>query len=290
MGFSAGRFQSENPPGWQNVTSLTANELFLMKAKGGATVIRGDLDDPTVVNLPNVLGCGEAECQGTPSQIGFVYPIEAGGVYTWQGGDTSEHISKQMNDDFWRPVFDTDYYTCPSNCTVFRELVIVPNGWMLDTDHGGWWKYATPEEPTFVWHDTDTTSRWFYATALTYIGDEPGPIWEFDRRRRRRDYSWKSHPLMTSIGREIEGRELILSASGTGTVKISLITRGGQMHTVSARFDNEYPDAVRLTTAVAGTHLQVQIESEGDEGQEAPMVHEVRIGVHARQRISRGTS
>lgn len=291
MGFYDGRFQSEDPTGWSCIVSITANEFFLMKARGGATVIRGDLDDPTVINLPNVVGCGFAENQGTPSPVGLVYCTENGGVYTWQGGDTSEHISPNMEDSFWEPIVDPDgdFYRSPSNNSSWRSWVVIPNGWLFDTDHGGWWRYGDPDMPVFAWHDTDVSGRWLYAATPRFTPNDTSIIWEFDRRVLRNDYSWKSHPMFTSMDRQFEAREIVLSSVGHGEVKITVHTKDGQKKQVKFEVDNDYPESARLNLSVKGTHLQVQIESQGFEGHEAPVVHEVRMGVQPRERISRGT-
>lgn len=290
MGYFDGRFQGEQPTGWRSPASLTANELFLLKGKGGAVVIRGDLDDPTVIRLPNVQDVGQAQCDGANSPIGFVYPTDAGGVWVWSGGDTSTHISRQMLPDFWKPTTDEDYFYPFSNCTLWREWVVTPNGWMLDTDRLGWWKYTDPDTPTFNWHDTDWTGRWLYATPIDFTIDDPTVCYEFDRRRPRNDFSWKSHPMMSTIGRQVQARELILSASGHGEVVVTVSTRDGQQSERQFRVDNDFPEAIRKDVSVSGSHLQIKIFSHGDEGEPAPTVYEVRMGLHARARIDRGSN
>lgn len=288
MGFNDGRFQSENPTGWQQVASLTANELFLMKGRGGAVMIRGDLDDPTVVALPNVQSSGRSLSEGTNSPIGYIYTVVGGGAWVWSGGDTSTNISRQMLPDFWAPTSDEDYYLAWSKCALWREWAIIPNGWLFDTDHMGWWKYATPEMPVFNFAEADWSGRWLYATPLDFTTQDPTVCYEFDRRQPRNEYSWKSHPVMAGANRQFQAREIILSGSGQGEVVVSVISRDGTTTSRQFRFDHDYPEAIQKDISIEGSHLQIQIFSHGDAGHPAPTVYEVRLGTQKRQRIDRG--
>lgn len=287
MGFYDGRFQSESPTGWRSVASLSANELLLFKGKGGAVVIRGDLDDPVVINLPNVTDTGFSRLHGTPSPIGYVYAADAAGVWVWSGSDSSQHISRQLDDMFWRPVSDEPYFSTESNMKNWREWVIAPNGWLLDTDGMGWWRYHDPDLPVLARHDTDWTSRWLYASPLDFSHENPVVAYEFDRRTPRRSFSWKSHPFAGGMQRQAQAREVILSSSGFGEVRVSVISRDGQMSTRTFRVENEFPDAIRKDISIAGSHLQLKIESVGDPGHPAPTVYEVRVGIQERMRLGR---
>ena len=85
----------------QNITdmeSMTANQLIVVKDLGGGYVVQGDLDDPTIVRLPNLMSPdGTTTIRGTQTPRGWVYSAGDRGVYIWNGGDQAEPLSTQVD-------------------------------------------------------------------------------------------------------------------------------------------------------------------------------------------------
>lgn len=261
-------FGYETPAGYDFAISLSANELLLMKRYGGAVMVRGDLDHPQAINLPNVKSPGFSESWPVQTGLGLIYVVDNDGVYTWKGGDTSDLLSPGLYDNFWRSTRDrpvapgNNIWRAASKLTLFGDLIVTPNNWFYDTIHapgasqggGGWWRLneaATffppdPEDPESVgsWattkigfhNEADWTGRWLYQTpwAIRYAeGDDV--LWEWDRALPNTSYAWKSQPIAESIDRQINVREVVAVVSGHGRVNI----------TVYGRAEDGSPDTLR---------------------------------------------
>lgn len=294
----------EFPTGYGVMESLTADELLLIKARGGGLILRGSLDDYSAKSLPNIKSTGQSLNRGTRSPIGFVYPVDAGGVWLWTGGDTSANLSAKMSDEFWRPDYsDNDIYPYGpgyTSCAQWNEWVMLPNNWILDTDFGGFWRTDIPAEVldgqtsrgySAIHHWTvDWKGRHAYGfldRSMT-VGAQETIGYDFDRLLPRGVYSWQSQPLASTIDRAVKARKFVLVASGTGTVVVTVTSnKTGDTDTLSftvaaeSGIDAEFPTAYMRNCHVTGSHLQVKIVATGadDGGDPAPTIHGFRIGI-----------
>lgn len=291
----------DNPTGYQVYQSLTANELLLIKARGGALVVSGNLNDFQVRNLPNVRGTGHSMNRGSVSPKGFVYPTDAGGVWVWGGGDESEHITKYMEPDFWRPPAvspandptptENLWGYQPSKCTDWNQFVMFPNNWLWDTDFDGWWKIDDGAD--FVIHKWEADWRGLncYGTPSGFTTDTDAVLYEFNKTIPASNYSWESHPLPFSVERNTEIRNIIPVTTGDGTVQIVLRSVNDQTGTITKTFTVDaakIPNVQDWSTSIKGTHHTIQIISIGaDTDTPAPTVHEIRIGYISSQMIER---
>lgn len=294
--FSNVIFGAENPTGYQTGASLSANELLLIKSKGGAIMLRGDLDNVTSVNLPYVKGCGFSINWGVATKIGFAYCVDNGGMYVWNGGDTAEDISLQLGRNFWRPLDQIvdNYYRTPTTCCRYGEYIVTPNNWLYDMDRGGWWRLDDPSQRQYYHLDSDWTGRWLYGSRhLWEDGDTAEVAHEFDNALGEITYSWQSHPLPNTMDREVEAREIIAVISGEGNITVTVTAEEGDTDSGYFEVINPFPKTFRAPIRVKGTNLQVRIEAEafdatGSPGADgAPTVHEVRLGIDKRNRIER---
>ena len=64
-------FEIQNATGYTSWTSITANQLLLIKGRG-AVLVTGSMEAPTVVALPKVTG--NATGLGAMSTLGYIYP------------------------------------------------------------------------------------------------------------------------------------------------------------------------------------------------------------------------
>ena len=106
-------FGPENPFGFGAVNSVSAGELFCVKRRGGAIIIQGDLNNPTVTTLPGVKSTGQQYGRTDTDQNGMYYAAEHAGAWVWNGGNTSQKISNQLEDDFYlvsNPIEDSVSY------------------------------------------------------------------------------------------------------------------------------------------------------------------------------------
>lgn len=297
---------SENPTGYQTGASLTANELLLLKSKGGALMMRGSMENPTNIMLPNVMSPGFSDSYGTQSPIGYAYCVDNGGVWVWGGGDKSEDISLALRPNFWRPTDQVaGYFRSHTTMTRWRSWIVAPKNWIYDIDNGGWWLLEDPDLFQMYHMDVDWTGRWLYGSRHMWLDGDNPPVpeddpadtqavvfHEYDRQLGALSYEWQSHPIMATSERNVNVREVIAVLSGVGTVTISVFGREGVTDSQIYTIDSDFPVALRKSFAVKGSNIQVRILSvadaeEPDVDNGAPTVHEVRLGIDNRERIER---
>lgn len=300
--FSNVIFGAENPTGYQCGASLTANELLLLKSKGGALMLRGDLLNVTSINLPNVQSPGFSMNHGCRTKLGFAYCVDNMGMFVWAGGDASEDISLQLAPNFWRPQFQQtgNYFRSHTTCAKWAPWIVTPNNWLYDMDQGGWWRLdgsdvGTPHE---MYHmDVDWTGRWLYGsnhlwedgTSDLNVNPDKIVFYEYDKNYGAATYSWQSHPMQGTMDRVVNVREVVLVLSGEGEVVVTVTGRDGTNDTATIPVNSTFPVMLRAPVKVQGTNIQVRVEascpvpaSPPDEG--APTIHSLRLGITERMR------
>jgi hypothetical protein len=288
-GYFNGVAAYDNPTGYQVYESQTANELLLIKARGGGMIISGNLNDYQVRNLPNVRGTGHSMNRGTRSPRGFVYPTDNGGVWLWEGGDLSVNISPQMDPNFWRtpavsPALGDDpereqseneWGYQQTQCCEWNQFVMFPNNWLWDTDHNGWWKIANGDE--FIIHRwaADWANLICYGTPSGFVTADDPVLYEFNKVVPASEMGWHSHPLEGTIDRRVIMREFILTAEGDGEVVITITNADGdsQSETVVIH-PNETPQIRSVMFGQSGSHLTIKMVSTATTpGDPAPTIH-----------------
>lgn len=309
---------SENPTGYMVMESLTANELLLIKTKGGAILLRGDLDNSAASTLPYVQSTGQSLNRGSTTPVGFMYPVDGGGLWLWKGGDVSQHISKDMDPEFWRPDYSqTAYGTNFTQMCRWQELVLLPNNWVFDTDYNGYWRMepiddlpdgtnpvldddddptpATARQETFFRWVADWKGRWAYGFPETY-SSLPSDAFcrEYDSTTKRNLFSWQSHPIASTIDTIVDVHELVLTASGNGQVDWivrSDFTGDEDTGTIDVAQESgvseDIPFLIRTRVGVQGSHIQIKLTSRGVGNQAAPTIHGVKLLVREGQHVQR---
>lgn len=300
--FSNVVFGSENPTGYQCGASLTANELLLLKSKGGAIMLRGDLLNVTSINLPNVQSPGFSLNHGCRTKLGFAYCVDNMGMFVWAGGDASEDISLQLAPNFWRPTAQQsgNYHRAHTTCAKWAPWIVTPNNWLYDMDKGGWWRLDGGDTgvPIQMYHmDVDWTGRWLYGsnhawedgTSDLNINPDKVVFYEYDKLLGAATYSWQSHPIQGTMDRVVNVREVVLVLSGEGDVTVTVTGRDGAQDTAEFSVNDLFPVTLRAPVAVQGNNIQIRIEasvpvpaSPNEAG--APTVHAVRLGIKERMR------
>jgi len=294
----------ENPSGYQVMEPVTANELLLIKSKGGGLILAGDLNDFTARYLPYLRSPGLSMNRGTTTPIGFIYPIDNGGVYLWTGGDTSDDLSPYMDDNFWRPPTTIPVETRTgftsripaawgygfTSMIACGTIVICPNNWIFDTETRAWWKleaYSTEADLKYMTHHvtTDWSNRRFYTAPSGYFPPAAGSVAlnEYDTTLGTIDYQWESHPIAPSVDRDINVREVVLTASGTTastiTVTVASTLAGGDSNTATFAFPaGDAPVSLRMPIHVSGPALTIKVAAAGNSSTTAPRVHKIAVG------------
>ena len=290
---------SDKPSRYECMESLTADELLLIKSYGGAMMIRGSLNDPTVVNLPYVHSAGFSMNRGCVSPKGFIYPVDGGGLWLWEGGDVSSHITPQMNSDFWRPAPYAPAGTTTENgwgyagttCALWDQWVLLPNNYLWDSETNGLWRID--DTSTVIMHRwaVDWRGLYAYGAPTGFIDENDTAIYGYNRLTPTDSFSWQSHPMPFSIEQEVTLRQAVIVATGSGTVAITVTSAEdttGQTATVT--LDSTADPCVRtIDLDVQGSHIVVRVVSMGeDTDTPAPTIHSIRLGHIPHSTFSKG--
>jgi hypothetical protein len=288
-----GEFVEENTSGIGAMASLSADELFVVKHGGGGYLLRGSVTSPTVVKLPFIESTYGIVHSPIATPMGLVYGSR-NGVFLWEG-ETSRHLSPQLDGFFWNHLpagSNVRYQGHQARFGYWHPWVMVPNGYMLDTRTGSWWRLDDPvSHQSYNVYGVDERGR-LYAFPHRVIADvAPMDLWRTaDPHVLASSYSWKSQPLAESRDTAYRVHEIVLLATATSassrvTVTISGYTHTGALVTIPAvQFDlsNNFdrPQLVRLDVQQgtdALSYIQVRIEGASLVGDAAPKVHRVEL-------------
>ena len=307
----------ENPTGYHVMQSLSYDELLLIKSKGGAQVIRGDLQNFTANTFPYVRSTGYSNNRGVNTPKGFVYPVDGSGVWMWSGGQFSEFLTPHLRDDFWRvPLiaegredsgqddFEMTFLHYPSQCAQWGDFIMLPNNWLWDASVDSqdvksvWWRIANPDAGddegdgyTIVRWASDWRQTRLYGTPTGVYDPDNTCIYEFDREApANQSYRWLSHPMSETVERSVAMSEGCIVASGKGKVTVRAFTADnpdGATREFEVDGTPERPTIVSLAYDVRGPQLTFDIRARALDplNGEAPTIHEWRYAVMPDKRL-----
>lgn len=286
-GAGVGIFSQGPISGYGAACSASAQELLLVKHRGGASTISGDIDDPTVFSLPGVASTRGATTYGVYTPVGFVYGVKNGGVHAWSGGDTSEKLSEHLDDDFWQ-MRPSDWRGFDGKFDVWGDYILCPNNWIYEMRTQSWWRIEDPATYQIFQWSAAPQSTMFYGAPVKFSAG--GAIYyRFDGSSPEDDYVWQSQYLAPTFDRVIEVREIMLRAlapaSGTSTVVVRLIDEAG--NTQDETFTNissTIPKLMRVPTKFQGTGIKVKLTASTTSSNPAPIIFDVTLGYVEAQR------
>ena len=225
---------SEAPYGYGATGSVSTGELFVVKKRGGGLILNGDVANGTVTVLPGVASTGNIYGQGASTSAGFVYCSYEAGCWSWNGSNTSQKLSAQLDDGFFLP---PEFSTMLSNnygfyVTAFRSKVYVSNNWMMDTNNGSWWTYypRKAQGGSDLYYTQVVNGDYIYASKLSFTNTDRNWLYRFDNATPAQTYQWQSLPLhLAPVDQVVDVREIIVRASATNpnaTVTVSIIDDG----------------------------------------------------------------
>ena len=297
--YESAQFAEEKSDRTGAVASITADEIIFIRDRGGAVLVRGDLDNPTVVQLPYVESTHGARSIPVSCPLGLVYGTR-NGVYLWEGGDVSRPLSPQIEGWFWNHAPNALYLGVRGRFGWWNPWVCVPNSYLYDTRNESWWRLDSPAntgEPfnvydvpgesnrlyAFPYRLTDTQNTMWYTATPDVLCD---------------DYTWKSQPLVQSRRRVVTVQEVHLTVTPGSTIAATVdVTLSGFDHegnavtpvTVTFNTNNNTNVQMLHKDVVANfqaSHIQVRIEANANSSNHAaPKIHEVSLSVNNRARI-----
>lgn len=261
--------------------SMNANELLIVKRRGGGQVIRGDLASPTVVDMPSVPGVLNDPSIPVATPFGMVYGSTSG-VWAWTGNDNAQLLSPQFDNAFWRhpDIETTDARQPRGKFNYAHPWLFAPNGYLYNFDTQSWWRIQDDDDtvPQPAWYELNDRDQ-MYAVS-PYIDSGQSVLWrKYDLRSERADWQWTSQPLTRTRNRELQAREIVFNVQGTGTVTFTFINNGNATVVGSLQFTCVDPTTYRINAGHKMQDCQLRINmTSGGEPLPAPILHRVAIG------------
>lgn len=281
------QFSAGDPFGIAVAHSLSANELLLVKQRGGALLVRGDIANPTVIKLGSMPDVRGAANIGAQTPLGFVFGTR-GGVYLYPGGDRAQCISPNLEGWFWQPTSMTRLLNPQpyGQFAWFDPYLIAPNNWCWDSRTGAWMRYyPTPTLAgagnggrIFPFIETSAADHFYALNAgvsnSNATEEYPNQVASrFSTTATMPAWSWRSQPLVRTRGRRINVREVQILAQaldGPETVAVTVYGYGpGSSYSeVLGSYTFNVPDAsrpVQLTHPFkcTGGDVEVKIVTSG---------------------------
>lgn len=271
------------PSGISSWASMNANELFVVKNLGGAFVIRGDMDNPTVVRLPGVESAYGCMTYGAISPLGYAYGTPSG-IHVWNGGDVSECLSPQLAPGFWVPDDSTLPQVMKGRFAYSYPWLFFGKNYIYNMQTKGWWRLGNPATLLYRHYVTNGLGDVYaFPNAITATQNVLADI--YSTRSLASSFSWQSHPLATTQGRLVDFREIEIVTLGAGTVTVTLAGLGGTTRTESFTVSSTLPQLYRTRTELLGHDVTVKITSTSGTTTAAPSISRVRLGIRERAQV-----
>lgn len=300
--FETAQFGEEKPFRSGIVASITADEIIFIKDREGAVLVRGDLDNPTVVQLPYVESTHGAYSIPAKTNFGLVYGT-ANGVYVWEGGESSRNISPQMQGWFWNHDVSLNYLGNRGRFAWWNPWVVVPNNFIFDSRSESWWRLDSVANTHVACNVADVVNTGNRLYLFPHKLDmAASPMWYTAEPAVLADtYTWQSQPLVESRQRVLTVQEVHImvtpASTDAGSIAVTLTgydKNGAAVTPVTTTFTlaaNTNPQMLHkdVVTNFQATHVQVQIEANANNtSKPAPKVHSIALAVAPRARVAKG--
>lgn len=288
------------------------NDLVLVPTQGEGSIVRGSLEDPTVIRSGTVIPTGGVTCQAAQTPSGVVYGTTQG-VVLWDGQGAKD-ISPQLDGWFWdcgaasethRDGYRSKAHASMGRFTYSAPFVYAPNNWVMDLRTGAWTRLRDPidENPYPYMHYVTNHQGDVYAVRGCYDGTVTGDddlteesyfmdCYSSDERTWR--WQWVSQPMQSTITRAMKVSEIVIVAQGQGTIQIFL--SGSDIDEEMTQFDfdsTRHPVRIARSVNIDTTDLVVRIDargrgtSEATAISEAPTLHSIHLGSRTAHQVPR---
>jgi len=287
-----GEFVEEVTSGIGTMASLSADELLVVKHSGGGYLLRGSVTNPTVTKLPFIESTYGVVSSPVATPMGLVYGSR-NGVFVWDGGQTSRHISPQLDGFFWRHTA-TKYQGHSARFGWWHPWVMAPNGFMFDTRNQGWWRLDNPSgHEAYTVYAVSNRDRLYAFPWRLGAAAPANVVWnQADSDVLASQWSWKSQPLYETRDTAFKVRDVTIlataaDAGSTVTVTITGINEAGLEPLASVTFTLadvlDQPQQLTKDVPTIGTMgllcVQVKVVANNTNSLTAPKVHSVSLGV-----------
>lgn len=281
---TASLFTPEDPGEIMGMCVSDANELFILKYRHGAYVIRGDIVFPTVLRVPGIQGAGKMPQIPLSTPIGVLYKSLGSGMYLWPGGERAECISQQMDPTNFRYPLQSNWAFGNFGGTMefHEDLIFVPPRWVFNMQNQSWWQLEDPADTSapfgYLHFQKSINPNSVIAVRGEIQSNAEDYAFSYTFDFGQTTYQWTSHPFHLAVDSSIQVREIAVRATGPGssTVTINIIAEGVTESHVFTIGANNYPRIKVDNSAVIGGDVQIQIIADGA-GNTAPIVYNVDV-------------
>lgn len=298
----------ENPWGYGAWGTQSVGELLLVKKYGGGIILNGDIAEPSsVITIPAIESTGAFVGKAESTPIGLIYCSQNRGAWSWNGGNTAQKISSQMDDDFFDVATALGFASNNYGFFVahWQDWILFSNNRLFNPDTGGWWTLypneanGTSSTPghTLFHYSGGALGNEMYAAPLQFLSTDSPLDWYymFDSTIPAPHWQWTSLPIhvVKNANRVVDVRQIILrlsdpTDSGNAT---ATVTCGGFTETISAGI-GPAPTTFRLNVgdgALGLTDIVVQVNGDNALGpstaQSSPILHSLDIGFAERASV-----
>lgn len=221
--FGASNFLPVEPnqdlPGFVAMHALPPSDLVILKEGAPMVSVQGDIADPTVVQMIEGVapgGQGAQDFGRAPTGLTFV----ATDGYVYEGfGSSVRNLSQQLGGFAGQ----TDL-SGPGDTNFINEYLFAPNGYVLHIPTQSWFKQTRIAGAI---HNVERSTRTIWGPVGTGVSFALRSLSPFPGQTRMNTYSWKSAPLRSPDGREIEIREVEVVAKSYDASATIAVTVGG---------------------------------------------------------------
>ena len=289
LGFQQTVLSAEEPYGYGAWSSVSAGELFLIKKRGGAAVVTGDIFAPNVTMLDGVQPIGGFYGRADSGVAGLFYCSASNGAWMWNGGSTSVKVSKQLDDDFFLP---PEFATMQSNNYGFYvqcigDKVYFSNNWIFDTETQSWWKYypdASQGGVDLFWIQP-VSGPFIYAAPLSFLNANKTFLYRFDTNTPAQTYQWRSLPLkLATEDHVIDITRVIVHASCTAAhckITATIFDKGTEVWTQTQSGNvSDGPEIIRFNAGSSNgtgglTEPQIQVTAVNSVSGDMAIIHDL---------------
>lgn len=288
-------FVPEYPYGYGGAGSISASELFLIKKRGGGVVVTGDISNPSITFLPGVQSTGDIYGQAGPSPAGLFYCSDKQGAWMWNGSNTAQKISNQLQDDFY---IVPDITPLQNNICYYAHQwgnwVLFSNSWIYNLTTSSWWNLTTTSIPLFYYQPGESSDTIYAGVQTIKTTNSTIFAYKIDKSTPVQSWQWKSLPMRLSENKYIDIREIMLyasnpDASATSQIEVSIWINGSYVFSFITQVGEigVYPHLLRIPCGVVtAENIICKIRAYSASGHSAPILHQISFGIKTRQHIA----
>jgi hypothetical protein len=290
------------PWGYGAWGTVSVGELLLVKKYGGGVILNGDINVPTsIIRCPGIQSTGDFVGRACPTLLGLFYCSQNRGAWLWNGGNTAQKISRNINDSF----FDLETGNLESNNYGFfvdqwQKWILFSGNVLYDSETNAWWNLfpkqgnnisGLPNGRNLWWYNLTPNGNQMTASPLIVNGNTDPWLSVFDNTVPSPVYTWQSLPIhvVKDADRVLDVRQIVIRASdptnsGLATIKVST----GSFTETTVAANNPIastPTPLRFNVGSGAQGLDdiiLSITATNTATNSAPIIHSIDVGYNVR--------